>query len=162
MQTEEQKPLESTAQADSTAIKKQHGGKRPGAGRRPNLAKQLLKGFSRDAIAEAMAPIDVGMVIAGLLKSKSDRTKLETLIFVRDTLIGRPAQNVTVAGGLVHAHAWRPLATLSDDEVALLDRITAKLTAPKPVLDVAQDAPHNQVNSTVAIEAEVMESEANT
>jgi hypothetical protein len=79
------------------------GGKRPGAGRKPNLAKRLLRGFSRDAIAEAAADVDVGMVITSLLKSRREKTKLETLIFVRDTLIGRPAQNVSLSGGLVHA-----------------------------------------------------------
>ena len=74
---------------------KKHGGKRPGAGRKPNLARRLLKGFSRDAIAEALATVDVGMVVTSLLKSKREKTRLETLIFVRDTLIGRPAQNVS-------------------------------------------------------------------
>ena len=51
------------------------GGKRPGAGRKPNLAKRLLKGFTRDTIARAAADIDVGAVItmvrAGLTKNAS-------------------------------------------------------------------------------------------
>jgi len=61
-------------QGDSTSIitKTQHGGKRPGAGRKPNLAKRLLKGFSREAIAEAVANIDCGAVVVGLLKSKRE------------------------------------------------------------------------------------------
>ena len=45
----------------------------------------------------AVADIDCGAVIAGLLKSKRERTPLETLIFVRDTVIGRPAQNVQLS-----------------------------------------------------------------
>jgi hypothetical protein len=53
------------------------GGKRAGAGRKPNLAKRLLKGFSREAIAEAVANVDCGAVIAGLLKSKREKTRLE-------------------------------------------------------------------------------------
>jgi hypothetical protein len=36
----------------------------------PNRAKRLLKDFSRDAIAEAVAGVDCGAVIVGLLKSK--------------------------------------------------------------------------------------------
>ena len=100
------------------------GGRRPGAGRKPNLAKMLLKGFSREAIAEGAARVDVGAIIARLLKSKREKTVLETLAFVRDTTIGRPSQNVSLSGGLVHAHtAWRPLATLSDEEVQILDAI---------------------------------------
>src|SRR5580700_2648185 len=97
MQTEQQiHPAEMPViapQADSKESKKR-GGKRPGAGRKPNLAKRLLKGFTRDVIALAVQEVDVGAVIVGLLKSKRERTRLETLVFVRDTLHGRPAQNV--------------------------------------------------------------------
>lgn len=133
------------------------GGKRPGAGRKPNLAKRLLKGFSRDAIAAAMADVDVGAVLQSLLKSKRERTKLEALIFVRDTLIGRPAQNVQLSGGVLHAHTvWRPLADLSDDEVRLLDTITKKLQAP--VSNALPDGLHNQIESKPAIEAEAVSS----
>jgi hypothetical protein len=64
-----------------------NAGKRPGAGCKPNLAKRLLKGFSRDTVAVAVADIDCGAVIAGLLKSKRERTRLETPIFVRDTVL---------------------------------------------------------------------------
>jgi hypothetical protein len=48
MQIEEQKQqpetVETAAQADSDESKSKRGGKRPGAGRKPNLAKVLLKG----------------------------------------------------------------------------------------------------------------------
>jgi hypothetical protein len=135
------------------------GGRRPGAGRKPNLAKRLLKGFSRGAIAEAVATFDVGAVVTSLLKSKREKTKLETLIFLRDTLVGRPAQNVSLSGGLVHAHtAWRPLASLSDEEVQQLDAITKKLITPAS--NASRDAQQNQIESKPAIEAEGMESEA--
>jgi hypothetical protein len=60
------------------------GGKRSGAGRKPNLAKRLLKGFSRNTIADAAANVDVGAVVTSLLKSKREKTRLETLIFVKD------------------------------------------------------------------------------
>jgi hypothetical protein len=150
----ENAPLDESAESKS-----KRGGKRPGAGRKPNLARRLLKGFSRDAIAEAMADVDVGQVITSLLKSKRERTKLETLVFVRDTLIGRPAQNVSLSGGLVHAHtAWRPLASLNDDEVEMLDKLTRKLSQPVP--DTSQDAHQNQIESKPAIEAEIVDSEA--
>jgi len=127
------------------------GGKRPGAGRKPNLAKRLLKGFSRDAIAVAMTDIDVGAVITSLLKSKRERTKLETLIFVRDTLVGRPAQAVTLSGGLVHAH-WTPgcMDQLTEEDIALLDRVTAKIKQPATAL---LDTPQNHTDSNVARDA---------
>lgn len=142
---------------ESKATKR--GGKRPGAGRKPNLAKHLLKGFSREAIAEAVATVDCGAVIAGLLRSKREKTRLETVIFLRDTFWGRPAQNVSVSGGVVHAHTvWRPLSSLTDEEVALLDKLTKKLSAP--VSNASPEAHQNQIESKPALEAEVMASEA--
>ena len=102
----------------------------------------------------------MGGVILSLLKSKRERTKLETLVFVWDRLYGRPAQNMNVSGSMVHAHTvWRPLATLSDEEMQLLDSITKKLTAPA-VSDASQNAHQNQIESKPAIEAEVVASEA--
>lgn len=56
----------------SVESKSKRGGRRPGAGRKPNLAR-LLKGFSREAIAEAVANVDVGAVVTSLLKSKREK-----------------------------------------------------------------------------------------
>lgn len=77
-------------------------------------------------------------------------------------LYGRPAQNMNVSGSMVYAHAvWRPLAFLSDEEVALLDELAKKLTAPAtPVLDASPNAPLNQIESNTAIEVEAVESGA--
>jgi hypothetical protein len=127
------------------------GGKRPGAGRKPNLANRLLKGFTRDAIALAVEDLDVKTVIIGLLKSKSDRTRLETLAFLRDTLHGRPAQSVSFSGGLIHAHTnWRPLENLTDEEFLLLDSITKKLNPSADLSDASQDGSQNQIESKPA------------
>jgi len=142
---------------ESDESKSKRGGKRPGAGRKPNLAKMLLKGFSREAIAEGAASVDVGAIIAKLLKSKREKTVLETLAFVRDTTMSRPAQNVSLSGGLVHAHtAWRPLASLSDEQFEQLGAIMKTLGTPTAVSNTSQDAPHNQIESKPAIEAEVV------
>ena len=133
--------------------KPRHGGERQGAGRQLNLAKRLLKGFTRDTIAQAAADIDVGEVIVSLLKAKSERTRLETLAFLRDTLHGRPAQSVSLSGAVLHAHGlWRPLENLTEEEMLLLGSITKKLNPPA-VVDVAQDGPHSQIESKPAIEA---------
>lgn len=141
--------------ANQEDSKPKRGGKRAGAGRKPNLAKRLLKGFSRDVVAMAVQDIDVGGVIASLLKSKREKTRLETLIFVRDTIIGRPAQNVQLTGGLLHAHIYRPLASLTEEEVQTLDAITKKLTAP----NASPDAPQIQADSKPAIDAGVLDSQ---
>jgi hypothetical protein len=154
--TEEANPA---PQADSSESKSKRGGKRPGAGRKPNLAKRLLKGFSRDAILEAAGNMDVGAVITGLLKSKREKTRLETLVFVRDSVLGRPAQSLNVSGGLMHAHtAWRPLSTLSDTEIEQLDAISKKLLVA-PGQNASQNGPHNQIESNTAIEAVELVSE---
>jgi hypothetical protein len=150
-------PKVEPAESDESKPAKR-GGKRPGAGRKPNLAKRLLKGCTPEAIAEAISTVDVGGIIIGLLKSKREKTRIETLVFVWDRLYGRPAQNVQVSGGVLHAHAWRPLASLDDDEVAMLDKLTRKLS--QPVADSSQNAHQNQIESKPALEAEVVTSEA--
>ena len=53
----DQKPIQSES-------KPKRGGKRPGAGRKPNLAKRLLKGVTHATITDAVANIDIAMVIA--------------------------------------------------------------------------------------------------
>jgi hypothetical protein len=68
MQVEEQnqsalKP-KIAVQADSDESKSKRGGNRPGAGRKPNLAKRLLKGFSRDTIAGPLRTSNVGTSLA--------------------------------------------------------------------------------------------------
>jgi hypothetical protein len=69
---------------------------------------------------------------------------------------------VSVSGGLVHAHVRDPhLALLPKEALEALarsyDEVLAKYA--KPVLDASQDGPQNQVNSSLAIEAEVMASD---
>src|SRR5258708_16295312 len=130
---------------ESNESKSKRGGKRSGAGRTPNLAKRLLKGLSRAELAEAASTSDCGAVLVGLLKSKREKTRMDALVFLRDTMIGRPAQNVQLSGGVLHAHmAWGSLASLSDEEMRMLDAITKKLTAPAGS-DAPQNAPHNQI-----------------
>lgn len=147
MQTEEQ--IQSAApEPQSSESKRTHGGKRPGAGRKPNLAKRLLKGFTRDNIAQAAADVDVREVITGLLKAKSERTRLEMLAFLRDTLYGRPAQSVSLSGTIMHGQ-WRPLENLTDEEILLLDSITKKLN-PLAGSNASPDGPQNQVESAAA------------
>jgi hypothetical protein len=151
--------IPSKPDSDESKAKSNRGGKRPGAGRKPNFAKRLLRGFTRDVIALAVQEIDVGAVIVGLLKSKRERTRLETLIFVRDTLHGRPAQNVQLSGSMLHAHTvWRPLETLTNEELRLLDSVTKKLSAPA-ASETSPDGPQNQIESKPAIEAVRMDSE---
>src|SRR5260370_32062815 len=94
-QTEAIAEPQNVIHGESEQSKPKRGGKRAGAGRKQNLAKRLLKGFSRAALTEAAGTIDCGAVLVGLLKSKKEKTRLEALIFLRDTVIGRPAHDRT-------------------------------------------------------------------
>jgi hypothetical protein len=57
---------------------------------------------------------------------------------------GKPAQSVKLTGGVLHAHAWRPLATLTDEEVEQLAAIRKRLSGPEeensPINVVAEDS----------------------
>jgi hypothetical protein len=45
---------------------------------------------------------------------------------------GRPAQKISVTGGVLHGHLdWRPLANLSDAEMQVLDVVSKKLREPE-------------------------------
>src|SRR6516225_500417 len=71
--------LDDAAKTDSKPIK-QHGGKRLGAGKKLNPTK-LLKGVSRETLAQAAAGIDIAAVVAGLLRSKKEVIRLQALSF---------------------------------------------------------------------------------
>ena len=139
---------ENTVLAESVESKSKRGGKRPGAGRKSNPTK-LLRGVSRETLAAGVANIDIAAVLAGLLRSKREIIRLQTLNFVYDRMLGKPKQDVSVSGGLLHAHtAYRDpkLAALSPEELANLDALTRKLALPAPV------TPQNQIESKPAIE----------
>jgi len=108
MQTERQ--IDSSAmpkivpQADSGESTSKRGGTQPGAGRKPNLAKILLKGVLRTTILAAVENVDVAAIIIVLLKSKREQTRIEALHFVFDRVIGKPKQDLTLSGGIVHTH----------------------------------------------------------
>ena len=147
---------ENTLQADSNESKaSKRGGKRPGAGRKPNMAKVLLKGVSRTTILAAVENVDVGAIIIGLLRSKREQTRIEALHFIFDRVMGKPKQDVNVSGGLLHAHTRDPLlAALPKEALEALARSYDEILAKHaPILDVAQDAPQNQIESKPAIEA---------
>jgi hypothetical protein len=149
MQTEPQIQSAATPaiapQVDSDESKSKRGGKRPGAGRKPNLAKVLLKGVSRTTILAAVENVDVGRIIIGLLKSKREQTRIEALHFIFDRVMGKPKQDLSVSGGLVHTHIRDPfLTSLPKEALEALarsyDEVLAKYAMP--VVDVAQDASH--------------------
>jgi hypothetical protein len=55
-------------QTDSDESRPRRGGKRPGGGRKPNLAKRLLSGLKPISAADALEGIDVRAIVHDLLK----------------------------------------------------------------------------------------------
>jgi hypothetical protein len=121
--------------------------------------KHLLKGVRKDTIVQAVENIDVQGVIVGLLRSKREIIRLQTLTFIFDRVQGKPKQDVSVSGGLVHAVTRDPrLAALPQGALLELARAYDDILV-KHLPDISQDSPQNQIESKPAIEAEVVESE---
>ena len=107
--------------------------------------------------AELLSKIDTEAVVQDLLRKGSRQLKWQVITVLWDRVYGRPKQDVSVSGGIVHAHTvYRNprLAALSPEELAQLDALTKKLVAP------AQDAPHNQPQSASATNAIDIECES--
>jgi hypothetical protein len=133
---------------------RRRGGKRPGAGRKPNYLKRL--GIKAITAAEILAHHNEPELWAGLLRHKSAAIRLQTLQYLTDRRDGKPKQAVAVSGELLHAHTiYRDprLAGLSDEELQALNALSRKLALPSP------DGPQNQLESTIAVEAVEVESD---
>jgi hypothetical protein len=141
---------ENPVPGDSKESKRARGGKRPGAGRKPNLAKRLLSGVKPITAAEALDGIDVREIVHDLLKNGNRNVKLQTLTVLWDRIFGKPKQDVSVSGKLVHAHTRDPfLASLPKEALEALSRSYDEVLAKyaTPVLDIAQVGPGNHTES---------------
>ncbi len=135
-------------EAVEAAQKSKRGGKRIGAGRKPNYLKRL--GIKAITAAEILAHVDEPELWQGLLTHKSPDVRLRTLQYLTDRRDGKPRQAVDVSGGILHAHTtYRnpQLAALSPEELTALDALTKKLALPAP------DTPYNQTKSDAATNA---------
>jgi hypothetical protein len=86
--------------------------------------------------------------------------KLPAANTLGDRALGKPKQGVSVSGRLLHTHTRDPfLPSLPKEPLEALARPYDEVYAnySKPVLDVAQDGPHNQIESKPAIEIEFVE-----
>ena len=140
-------------------IKRGRGGKRLGAGRKPDYFKRLAT--KPLTAAEILAQFDEREAWARLLTHENAEIQLKARVYLTDRQDGKAKQAVEVSGGLVHAHtAYRnpALAALSNEEVQQLDAITRKLLpAAVDGSGAAQDGPHNQIESNRATQAVEMD-----
>lgn len=149
-------PTDNPPASDSKESTSRRGGKRLGAGRKPNPTR-LLKGVSKETLAAAVANIDVAEVVVGLLRSKKDLIRLQTLNFVYDRMLGKPKQDVSVSGGFVHAHTRDPfLASLPQEGLEALARSYDEVLA-KYIPNASQNGPQIQKESKPARLLEQME-----
>jgi hypothetical protein len=134
------------------------GGRRPGAGRKPDYLKRL--GITPMNAAQILAHYDEKKLWDALIYNKSHDIRLRALSYLSDKRDGKAkvAVDMDVKGGLVHAHpVYRDpkLASLSSEELQALDSITKKLaTGPVSLLPLlsdgeqpCQNAPVNQTKS---------------
>lgn len=137
-------------------FKRARGGKRPGAGRKPNYFKRLAT--KPLTAAEILAQFDERGAWKRFLTHPDPEIALKAQMYLTDRRDGKPRQAVDVSGGIMHAHTvYRDprLAELSHDELLTLDALTQKLALPAPSPDAAQDGPQNQSNRAIeAIEVE--------
>ncbi len=94
----------------------QRGGRRPGAGRKPNFLKKL--GLKPVAAAALLAKVDEEKFVTALLHDKSPDVRLRTWTTLREMAYGKPKQAVQLGGGLGVAHFGNPDGTpISDAEL---------------------------------------------
>jgi hypothetical protein len=136
---------------ESTESKPKRGGKRPGAGRKPNPVKIAFRGTTRTTLLHALENVDpklVGAKITKLLQSKREIIWLQTLNFIYDRILGKPKQDVSVSGAFIHAEVRDPVLLGWPTEA--LARLAGRYDeAYREVvrefgLDAAQNAPENQ------------------
>jgi hypothetical protein len=98
------------------------GGKRQGAGRKPNYLKRL--GVTPVNAAQIMARYDEHEAGDGFLKHPSPSIRLQAWQYLTDRRDGKPKQAVDISGNLNHTHtAYRDprLAGSSGEELAALE-----------------------------------------
>jgi len=144
---------------ESKESKPQRGGKRAGAGRKPDLVRRMISRLTPATAQELLSTVDAEKVIKEIFVKGSLTLKQRTLADLLDRAWGRPAQAVSVSGAVLHAH-WTPgkYSHLTDEEFATLAALSAKALGPQA--NTSQNGPQNQTESKPAIEAEVVERSA--
>jgi hypothetical protein len=120
--------------ADEKKKADRRGGRRKGAGRKPNYLKRL--GIPPISAAHILAHVDETKLILSLLDDKSAEVRLRTWVCLREMRDGKPRQAVGVYGAPVDSIAERlreGLAKKDSDIDARIKQLEAELGyTPKP------------------------------
>jgi len=124
---------ESIKEESKPKPKSLRGGKRAGAGRKPNYFKKL--GIKAVTAADILAHHNELELWTWLLKRARPALRLQALQYLTDRRDGKPKQAVEVGEQIQHAltvYRNPVLAGLSAEELASLDALSRKLALPEP------------------------------
>ncbi|HYE20107.1 MAG TPA: hypothetical protein VEA69_16790 [Tepidisphaeraceae bacterium] len=87
-------------------VKQAPGGKRPGAGRKPDVVKQIAQTAMADKAVDYLEAIE-----RLALSTDSDKVRLAAYVYLTDRLLGKPKEPKDVTGEIVvrvegYKHAW--------------------------------------------------------
>jgi hypothetical protein len=123
----------------------------------PNPKGRLSTRRLSDAAKTVLAEVDPktgksgAETLAALMFRRAKQGSIKAAALLLAYAEGKPAQNVNVSGGVLHAHtAYRPLATLTDEEVEQLAAIRKRLSGPAADEDAitVESAPSSSPDST--------------
>jgi hypothetical protein len=83
---------------------KARGGRRPGAGRKPNYLKRM--GIRSTTAAQLLATVDEEKLVTALLHDKSADVRLRTWTTLREQVFGKPRQQIGLAGAMAVASVY--------------------------------------------------------
>ena len=135
----DQKPIQSES-------KPKRGGRRPGAGRKPNLAKRLASALKPLTASEILAQVDVPAVFHDIFTKGSRSLKLQAVNALWDRAFGKPKQELGVSGAVTHVHRRDDLASMPKVVLEALVRAYDEVLTKHGLAaaDISQEAEQNQ------------------
>jgi hypothetical protein len=111
------------------------GGRRKGAGRKPNYLKRL--GLKPATAAQLLATVDEEKLVTALLHDKSADVRLRTWTTLREQVFGKPRQQIGLAGAMAVASVHQEVS--DEDLDAHIKALTEQLgLAPKTLAAVPE------------------------
>ena len=131
---------------ESNPPKKPKGGRRPGAGRKPDLARRLARQITRETAGELLAfnADDIYKMFRDIFKGGNRALQLQAWTALNDRHFGKPRQDVGVAVSGSVTHIRDPLlSTLPPEALQEAARFRDGLLSKysTPAIDVAPSVP---------------------
>jgi hypothetical protein len=117
------------------------GGRRRGAGRKPNYLKRL--GIRSTTAAQLLATVDEEKLVTALLHDKSADVRLRTWITLREQVFGKPRQQIGLAGAMAVASVHQEVS--DEDLDAHIKALTEQLGLAPKTLAAVPEGPDSPV-----------------